>query len=283
MIWSSFGPFVWLLGFLFGTRPCWESVYSVNRSRAVVRVGLPAKNSALPRASGRRVYGHPDYAGNSHPGKTRAASWFLYFLGRYVGGLLYRVRVQGLEHLPPSGPVLVLAKHQRNEDTPMGYAWVLTRRRLDNWCIMKHELVAPHYLGFCLKCGGIPINRERPMRSRPHLRLARRVLHDGRLLVIYPEQTFFENEVGPGRLPGFRCLVKKNEIPIQVLCLGYEYRRAPGSLRTTLFLRLSPARDYSWPEDPARFLHERMQELARLSGLSYEHPPVLRSRASQKS
>jgi hypothetical protein len=56
---------------------------------------------------------------------------------RGPGTLLYRATVEGLANFPTSGPRLALVKHQRNEDIPLGFSYVLAARRPDNWCIMN--------------------------------------------------------------------------------------------------------------------------------------------------
>lgn len=200
------------------------------------------------------------------------------FLGRMLGKILYRVEVEGLENFPADGPVLALVKHERNEDIPLGFAFVLQARRPDNWCVMKHDLAAPQYLGLVLKAGGIPIDRDRPMRSRRSFRLAREVLHDGRALVLFPEQTFFLSEMGPGRFPGFRYLTKHAPAEIQVVPVGLRYippTRFPG--RTRAIVRIGPPQALA-PEVTrrqstlARFFYGCMREIARLSDLEYSHP-----------
>ena len=200
-------------------------------------------------------------------------------LGRIIGRLMYRVEVHGLEHLPAAGATLVLVKHQRNSDIPLGFAHVLTRRRPDNWCVMKHDLAAPQFGGFVMKAGGIPIDRDAPMRSRPYFRMAREVLHDGRLLVLFPEQTFFVNTMGPGKVAGFRYLTKHTSVPIQVVNVGLAYYPR-GFLRSTrAVLQLGPPRIFEPATSrsqvaQAEFLHECMHEIARLTALEYPHGPA---------
>ena len=240
---------------------------------------MSAEISNFPRIY-ERAYRRP-----GHPGHSRRASRLMRMLGRLLGRLFYRVRVEGLENFPTRGPTLVLVKHQRNEDIPLGFAYILTERRPDSWCVMKHDLAAPHLFGFVLKSGGIPIDRDRPMRSRRYFRMAREVLHDGRSLVLFPEQTFFVNEMGPGKLPGFRYLTKHAPGTIRVVSVGLEYvpPRARGRLigRTQAIFRIGvpeelPVHVSRDEEAQARFLHERMHAMARLTNLEYPHPVVRR-------
>ncbi len=233
-----------------------------------------------------RVYNHA-YRRPGHPGQTRGASRLLRWLGRNVGWLFYRVRVLNLENLPQDGPTLVLVKHQRNEDIPLGFGYVLTERRDDNWCLMKHDLVSPWLFGFFPRAGGIPINRDQPMRSRPWLRMVREVLHNGHLVVLFPEQTFFEQHMGPGKFPGFRWMTKQAPAAIQVVPVGFTYTPAKRKwfARETATLNVGEVRmmrgDLSEAEQ-ARFLHECMHEVARLSDMEYPHAMYARKRAVRK-
>lgn len=202
-----------------------------------------------------------------HPGKRPFPSRTLIFFGRWFLRLFYKIRVEGLEHVPVDGPLLVLPKHQRHEDIPLGYANVLARRRKDIWCIMKTELAKP-LGGFFLKCGGLPVDRQNPEKSKRDLLLGRRVLHDGNVLVLFPEQTFYKERMGRGRTPGFRFITGKPAEAIQVLPLGFEYRKRRFR-RTELIMRAGPVRLYSKREDPEEFLHDCMLEIARLSQLEY--------------
>ncbi len=205
---------------------------------------------------------------DGHPGKRRFPSYALSFFGRWILRLFYKIRVEGLEYVPVDGPLLVLPKHQRLEDIPLGYANVLMRRRKDVWCVMKTELTKPIFGGFFLKCGGVPIDRKNPEKSKRDLLLGRRVLHDGNVLVLFPEQTLYQERMGRGRSPGFRFIAGKPVDPIQVLPLGFEYRKRRFR-RTELILRAGPVRLYSRREDPEEFLHECMLDIARLSHLEY--------------
>ena len=204
-----------------------------------------------------------------HPGLRRFNGWFLGLLGRYALRPFYRVRVELTEPLPAEGPLLYLTKHQRNEDIPLGYGYVLDAVRPDNWCVMKDSLAKPIYMGFWLQAGGIPINRKNPETSKRELLLAREVLHDGHSLVLFPEQTHYVNRMGRGRLPGFRFIAGKPRNALQIVCIGFEYRKRGFLRRTEVIIRAGAPRTFTRNEDPALFLHDCMQEIARLSGLEY--------------
>ncbi len=269
---------------LAGPRACWIPLRT-SGAPVDIRFQLRADSRvSAETANSLRIY-EGAYRRPGHPGHSRGASRLMRLLGRLLGRLLYRVRVEGLENFPTRGPTLALVKHQRNEDIPLGFAYILTERRPDSWCVMKHDLAAPHLFGFVLKSGGIPIDRDRPMRSRRYFRMAREVLHDGRSLVLFPEQTFFVNEMGPGKLPGFRYLTKHAPDAIRVVSVGLEYvtARSRGRLigRTEAIFRIGvpeelPVHISRDQDSQARFLHERMQAIARLTNLEYLHASARR-------
>jgi len=205
------------------------------------------------------------------------------FLGKHLLRLFFRIEVEGTANLPETGPLLILAKHQRNEDVPIGLGALCTgTRRRDQWCVMKHSLAAPKYFEFFLKCGGIPINRKDAIRSKGYLLLARHRLHEGNTVVIFPEQTFFPAKMGKGKVPGFRFVAGRPETPVAVSCVGFTYSK--GFIRTKVVVRIGKPTMFTKHDDAEHFLHDRMLEVADLSGLEYPHPrPTGRSQPEDES
>ncbi|MBX7085949.1 MAG: 1-acyl-sn-glycerol-3-phosphate acyltransferase [Leptospirales bacterium] len=207
-----------------------------------------------------------------HPGKTYWPSRIVTWLGQNFMRLFFKIKVEGHGNFPESGPLLILAKHQRLEDIPLGLGAVCTAmKRRDQWCVMKHSLADPKYFGFFLKCGGIPIDRRDPQKSKGFLLLARHKLHEGNTVVIFPEQTFFPSKMGKGKVPGFRFVAGRPDSPIQVGCIGFTYKK--GIIRTEVTMRLGKTTTpYTKHDDAEHFLHDRMLEIAELSSLHYPHP-----------
>ena len=143
---------------------------------------------------------------DGHPGKSRFNSSLLYLFGNYFMRLFYKIHYEGADRMNKSGPVLLLAKHQRYDDIPLGFAVVHGRCRNDVWCVMKDSLAEWYFFGFFIKCGGIPINRMNPEKSKKFLMLARHVLYDGNAVVMFPEQTRVPAKMGKGRTPVFASL-----------------------------------------------------------------------------
>lgn len=186
--------------------------------------------------------------------------------------LKYSIRIEGSGNFPDTGPLLVLAKHQRLDDIPLGLgALHAAGRRRDHWCVMKDSLAAPHFFGFFLKCGGMPINRREAIKSKGWLLFARHRLHEGNAVVIFPEQTLFPHKMGKGKAPGFRFVAGRPEHPIPVGCVGFSYEKLRfGRVKVTV--RLGKTTPYGPHDDAEHFLHDRMLEMAELSSLHYPHP-----------
>lgn len=206
----------------------------------------------------------------NHPGKRPFPLFLFHFLLTPLMRLRYRIKVEGHENIPTDGPLLVLAKHQRYEDIPLGYLFGLAPRRRDVWCLMKHTLGG----GLLTKLGGISINRADPKKSKQELRLCRAVLDDQQLLCIFPEQTLFPGKMGRGKLPGFRFIADRPDGPMaNVICIGFEYGPKKFLRRRSVVMRLGPAHAYDVSTmNPAQFFHTRMQELAGLCNLKYSFP-----------
>ena len=208
----------------------------------------------------------------AHPGKKVFPSDAIRLVGKYGYRARYRIDIEGLDNMPDSGPVLVLAKHQRMADVPIGLSALVEARRerkMDIWCVMKQELVENFAANFYLGAGGIPLNRKDPVKSKEQLLFAREKLHAGKIVVIFPEQTVYPWKMGKGRPGGFRFIMGKPPEPVSVLCVGFEYEKK-GKPRVGLKVRIGPPKVFNPQDDHEQFLHDRMLHMADLSSLEYK-------------
>ena len=210
---------------------------------------------------------------SGHPGQSLFLSTVFNVIGGFLYSLRFQVRVTSDHAIPAGGPVLILAKHWSLADVPLGKIAVTKDCGRHLWCVMKDSLARGPFGWFLLRQGGIPINRENPEKSKHDLLLARNVLQDDQILCIFPEQTIVPGKMGRGRLPGFRFITAKSSRPIPVLCIGFFYKKRRFR-RTLVTVKIGSPRNFHPGDDPSAFLHERMQEIARLSGLQYTHPPA---------
>jgi len=203
----------------------------------------------------------------NHPGKSKFVSIVMFCFSYLYSKIRYKIHLEGTENIVKSGPVLLLAKHQRIDDVILGYNVLYHYARKDLWAVMKDALAAWYFFGFFLRCGGLPINRNNPEKSKEYLLLGRKVLHEGRMVVIFPEQTVFPGRMGRGRTPGFRFVAGRPKEPVSVNVIGFRYKKA--FPRTEVFMRIGKSCQYDIHDDPEDFLHERMHEMAELSLLTY--------------
>jgi 1-acyl-sn-glycerol-3-phosphate acyltransferase len=100
-----------------------------------------------------------------------------------------RVEVEGLEHIPRTGAVILAANHISNADPVVLGAWVttaLTRRRI-HW-LGKREMFDWPVLGVMAAHGGVhPVDRDAA--DVEAFRLATRILESGYVLLVFPEGT----------------------------------------------------------------------------------------------
>lgn len=111
------------------------------------------------------------------------------FIARIVARAVTRVRVEGdLEGIPREGPVILAANHASNADPVVVGAWLSPKlgRRM-HW-LGKRELFDWPFFGWLARTGGVhPVDRETA--DLDAFRLARRILDEGHVLMVFPEGT----------------------------------------------------------------------------------------------
>jgi len=172
----------------------------------------------------------------------------------------YRIEIEGRERLPRQDAFILLPKHQRWQDIPL--IALATPRSL--YYIAKYELFANRLAGWFLESlGGIPLNREEPMKSRASIRAMMAFLKNGEGVVIFPEGTYYRNRMGPGKSGMLRLIVSRMSFPL--IPAGVHYRKH--YLRTAVRICFG---DPIYPDKsvPASaVLSTVMKEIAVLSGL----------------
>jgi 1-acyl-sn-glycerol-3-phosphate acyltransferase len=173
-------------------------------------------------------------------------------------GALFKIRITGLENIPSSSSFVLLPKHQRWEDIPI--LGISVAKPL--YYIAKIELFRPSVIGAYLSAlGGIPLNRERPLGSRRHLKRVVDHLNAGEGVVIFPEGTYRKNYMGPGRLGLIRMVISKTSPPF--LPVGIRYR---AGIRKKVEIRIGKAFMAGPSKEAGSFLERMMKEIGRLSG-----------------
>lgn len=121
----------------------------------------------------------------------------------------FGLRVRGAEHIPSSGPALIVSNHQSILDPPLiGGA---TRRRI--YFLAKAELFRIPLFGWLIRAlHARPVRREG---SDPRaLRTAALLLEEGKALLVFPEGTrSLDGRLGEGK-PGVGMLAVTSGAPV---------------------------------------------------------------------
>jgi 1-acyl-sn-glycerol-3-phosphate acyltransferase len=114
------------------------------------------------------------------------AYWILKAILTPVFYVLWRVKVEGREHIPRQGPVVLAANHQSFCDS---FFLPLVLRRRVTYVAKAEYFESWHTSWFFRAAGQIPMNRGGGDASQRALDTARDVLNGGAILGIYPEGT----------------------------------------------------------------------------------------------
>jgi 1-acyl-sn-glycerol-3-phosphate acyltransferase len=99
-----------------------------------------------------------------------------------------RVRLEGLEHVPREGALIVASNHTSNADPPLIQAWLVPALGRPVHWMAKAEALDPPVIGWYFRrIGAFGIRRGAA--DTEAFRLARRVLDEGRVLGAFPEGT----------------------------------------------------------------------------------------------
>lgn len=194
-------------------------------------------------------------------GKRASVLW----IARVMAGMFlhpfFHLKASGLENLPVDGAFILLPKHQRWEDIPL--LSLATPRSL--YFVAKRELfMNPLSNRVFLALGGIPLDRQRPLKSKHALQSMLKYLKKGEGVVVFPEGTYYRDEMGPGHLGVIRLVVSQLSLPFVPVGIRY----SAGKFRTLVSIRFGrPC--YAVPGEPAVILLSRiMEDIAMLSALN---------------
>jgi 1-acyl-sn-glycerol-3-phosphate acyltransferase len=200
---------------------------------------------------------------------SRSLSPNFYKLGRLLTRgtfcRLYRLRVQGLEHLPASGPAIICPKHQRWEDIPMIGAAL--PRPLHY--IAKVELFHYPFIKELLGAwGGVPVDRQRPRSTLSSFKKLLPLLEQQAAIVLFPEGTYVPGRVGPGKHRLIQMLLKlqgQNGLgPLPFLPVGLSYH--PSFPGYEVEINLGPPLSAPDPRQAQVLTRTLMERIAGLCG-----------------
>jgi 1-acyl-sn-glycerol-3-phosphate acyltransferase len=192
--------------------------------------------------------------------------------------IFVRVRVEGREHIPRRGPVILASNHRSFLDSI--FIPLVVRRRVT--FVAKAEYFDdPKTAWFFRSCGQIPIRREGGSASERALSSATEVLRAGKVFGIYPEGTRTRDGLLHRGHTGVARLALRCNVPIVPIGLIGTDDVQPIDSRMPKLFRVVRIR-FGEPVDPARYAgrehdhmalreltDELMYEICQLSGYEY--------------
>jgi 1-acyl-sn-glycerol-3-phosphate acyltransferase len=156
--------------------------------------------------------------------------WFSGAVLRIVFACVARVRTEGLENIPESGPVLVIINHASNADGMLMIAYVIPRfGRTFSWPGKAEALRWP-IVGFFMTANGV-FGVKRGAGDLESFKMSRQVLDEGRVLAIFPEGTRSPTGAMQEAKEGATVLAARSGSPILPIAISGSHRFWPrGSL-----------------------------------------------------
>ena len=206
------------------------------------------------------------------------AYWIVKAILTPIFRFFWRVKVEGLEHVPTEGAAILAGNHLAVFDS---FFLPLVVKRRVTFVAKAEYFEDPKTAWFFRAVGQIPIKRGGGSASMRALQSAKEVLEQGELFGIYPEGTrspdgrLYKGHTGVARL-ALQC-----KVPVlAVACIGTRETQTPGKVMPRLFMpitiRISKPLDFNRyadrPTDPLvlrQVTDEIMFELKELGGQEY--------------
>jgi 1-acyl-sn-glycerol-3-phosphate acyltransferase len=204
--------------------------------------------------------------------------WILKAVLTPVIRALVRVKVEGRDHLPRRGPVILACNHRSFLDSI--FIPLVVRRRVT--FVAKAEYFDdPKTAWFFRSCGQIPIRREGGSASERALASATDVLRRGKVFGIYPEGTRTrDGKLHRGHTGVARLAMRCNAPIVPIGMIGSDQVQPIDAKLPKLFRHVTIR--FGMPVEPARYAgmendrlalrqltDEVMYEICQLSGYEY--------------
>lgn len=188
----------------------------------------------------------------SRPLRLSPIPRFLAFLARLVFRATTRITVEGTENLPQDGPLIVTPNHLSNADPPLIAGWVAPALGRRPRFLAKEALFVPGFGRLLRWQGAIPVKAGG---SDPETyRVAKKLLDQGEVLIIFPEGTRNPDGVIGRALPGAALLATRTGVPVLPVGIsGTDRFLGPGSPLPKIGsrVRVRIGRPYTLTTDPA--------------------------------
>jgi 1-acyl-sn-glycerol-3-phosphate acyltransferase len=192
-------------------------------------------------------------------GATKAAA-------RIILPLRFDVKIEGLHHLPPEGPAVLIPKHQQWWDVPLLGTFI--PRPL--YFLAKQELFSNPLSRFYIRrIGGIPVDRENPLKSLNTFRSLFPLLQQKSFLVLFPEGTYYPGTLGPGKWRLIQMLLrmqqKQTSSPISFIPIGIRYASRSGSMSQVVQISIGTPLNETNPLQSEGFTRMLLKQVGVLS------------------
>jgi 1-acyl-sn-glycerol-3-phosphate acyltransferase len=184
---------------------------------------------------------------------------------RHTWARFHPVEVEGLEHLPASGPAIICPKHQRWEDIiAVGVALPPPL-----YYIAKAELfVTPLQREFLRALGGVPVDRQNPRATLSSFRQILPLLQQKSYIVLFPEGTYFRGRMGPGKHRLVKMILRLQEQnglkPLPFVPVGLSYESSPRSSGWSVTVRVGTPLTAPGAKQAAALTQAIMEKIAGL-------------------
>ncbi len=197
-------------------------------------------------------------------------SYFVYSftrkISKFLFSLFYKIKIDKEDKLPQNGPIVILPKHQYWTDIPL----VSIAIKPVLYFVAKKELFRfPLIRDLLFLLGGIPLDRDRTIKSLDSFKKILKLLRLGEKVVIFPEGTYFRNKLGPPKKGLLQMILRFQEnmnYNIPFIPMGIRYGERVG-WRRIVEIRIGHPLYANTGSDSLSLINKVMDEIGRLSGL----------------
>ena len=193
---------------------------------------------------------------------------FTRVVARIILPLRFRVKLQGLPHLPSRGPAVLIPKHQQWWDVPLLGTFIPRPLHF----LAKQELFATPLSRFYInRLGGLAVNRGNPLKSLETFRAIPSLLEKESFLVLFPEGTYYPETVGPGKWRLIQMILRSQQKqaidPIAFVPIGIRYFSGASSGSGSVEISVGPALNETNPQQAEGFTQHLLTQVKELSKL----------------
>lgn len=194
--------------------------------------------------------------------------------------IFYCIETEQEEIFPDEGPVIILPKHQFWTDIPVisiaftPLLYFMAKRELFKYPLIRNYL-------FLL--GGIPVDRQRSIRTLNSFKSLLSLLRAGEKIVIFPEGTYFRDGVGAGKSRLLQMILDfQDELKYRIpfVPVGIRYAERKGWRRRVEVCVGDPL--FAEKEsDATSFTRRVMEEIGRLCRMPISHSSEFGGQSSE--